>query len=364
MTQYSSNKIFHHRDRIDELKSGELTNPLQVYLVISDLCNQDCNFCAYRMSGYTTNQLFGVRVNNTVNNNPNRRIPYEKCLEILDDCQQMGVKAIQITGGGEPSVHPFHDKIYQAVLDRGMDLALISNGVILRDEAIPPLLNATWVRFSIDSSNPESYAKVRKSTVEHYGRVWGNVRKLVSYKKDRGSKVTIGLGFVVTSDNWMEVEEFVILAKESGVDNVRISAVFQPSNIGYFSKFFNEAYELCRLAKDKHEDGKFIVFNNFGYRCDDLIRENPDYSFCGYQHLTTYIGGDMNVYRCCVTAYSNHGLLGSISDRRFSEFWNSEERISKLTNFDARSCERCMFNEKNKTILYAIDKHPEHVNYI
>ena len=60
MTAYSSGKVFHHRDKIDQLKAGEQTVPLQVHLIISDLCNQDCSFCAYRMSGYTTNELFKV----------------------------------------------------------------------------------------------------------------------------------------------------------------------------------------------------------------------------------------------------------------------------------------------------------------
>ena len=72
------------------------------------------------MSGYTTNELFKVvhpvTAVRLITYNPNRKIPYEKCLEILDDCAEMGVKAIQITGGGEPSVHPDHTKIYQAVL--------------------------------------------------------------------------------------------------------------------------------------------------------------------------------------------------------------------------------------------------------
>jgi hypothetical protein len=46
----------------------------------------------------------------------------------------MGVKAVQITGGGEPTAHPRHADIFRAVLDRGLDLALVTNGVLLRDE--------------------------------------------------------------------------------------------------------------------------------------------------------------------------------------------------------------------------------------
>ena len=112
---YSPLKVLHHRDRIDKIKSGVQIVPTQVQLIISDLCNQDCSFCAYRMSGYTSNQLFAgdseLAKNGT--NNPKRMIETSKVFEILDDCQEMGVGAIQVTGGGEPTVHPDHIDIWQ-----------------------------------------------------------------------------------------------------------------------------------------------------------------------------------------------------------------------------------------------------------
>lgn len=366
MTAYSSGKVFHHRDKIDQLKAGEQTVPLQVHLIISDLCNQDCSFCAYRMSGYTTNELFKVvhPESGEVNNNPNRKIPYEKCLEILDDCAEMGVKAIQITGGGEPSVHPDHTKIYQAVLDRGMELALVSNGVIFKPETIPLLLQSTWARFSVDAGNPESYTRIRNVSAKHHERMWNNVTELAAEKKRTGSNVTIGMGFVVTDDNWSEVGQFAELAKKAGVDNIRISAVFQPDNEKYFDQFFDKAAELCRKTKEKYEDENFIVFNNFGERYADLAQAAPDYSFCGYQELVTYIGGDLNVYRCCVTAYNQQGMVGSLAGQRFKDLWNSEQKKKNFSCFDAKSCDRCMFNNKNKTILYAIDSDPQHINFV
>lgn len=366
MTAYSPDKIFHHRDKIDQLKAGEQPVPLQMQLIISDLCNQDCSFCAYRMSGYTSNELFKVVHPETgkVNNNPNRKIPYEKCIEILDDCAEMGVKAVQCTGGGEPSVHPDHLKVYQAILDRGMDFALVSNGVNFKPETIPVLLQATWVRFSIDAGCQETYSKIRNVSAQHYERVWKNVQDLVAEKRRTDSDVVIGLGFVVTADNWSEVGQFTKLAKAAGVDNVRLSAVFQPDNEKYFESFFNAASNHCKEAKERHESPHFTVFNNFGERHSDLVQAAPDYSFCSQQQLNVYIGGDLNVYRCCTTSYNPQGLLGSIADQRFKDFWHSDRKRRKIADFDARSCERCMFNNKNKKLLYAIDPNPQHVNFI
>tara|TARA_R110000751_G_scaffold87321_3_gene173169 strand:- start:9114 stop:9698 length:585 start_codon:yes stop_codon:yes gene_type:complete len=194
--------------------------------------------------------------------------------------------------------------------------------------------------------------------------MWKNVADLTAEKKRTGSKVTIGMGFVVTDDNWKEIEDFTVLAKKIGVDNIRISAVFQSDNEKYFDQFFDDAAELCRRTKEKHEDENFTIFNNFGERYADLVQAAPDYSFCGYQELVTYIGGDLNVYRCCVTAYNQQGMVGSLTDQRFKELWESEDKKKNFSCFDARSCDRCMFNNKNKTILYAVDKDPQHVNFI
>jgi MoaA/NifB/PqqE/SkfB family radical SAM enzyme len=245
-----------------------------------------------------------------------------------------------------------------------MELALVSNGVIFKPETIPLLLQATWVRFSVDAGNPESYTRIRNVSAKHHDRMWKNVTDLAAEKKRTGSDLTIGMGFVVTDDNWSEVGQFTELAKKAGVDNVRISAVFQPDNEKYFDQFFDKAAELCRETKEKYEDENFIVFNNFGERYADLAQAAPDYSFCGYQELVTYIGGDLNVYRCCVTAYNQQGMVGSLADQRFKDLWNSEQKKKNFSCFDAKSCDRCMFNNKNKTILYAIDSDPQHVNFV
>ena len=197
---YSPLKVFHHQDHIDQLKNNQQPTPLQVMLIISDLCNQDCGFCAYRWSGYSSNQLFTVNseLASFGHNNPKRMLPYKKVVEILDDCVEMGVRAIQLTGGGEPTVHPDHTKIFQDVLDRELDLGLVTNGVNLSDEDMEVLLKAKWVRFSVDAGNAETYASVRNVGKGMWGRVWRNIQYLTSMNKDYDeSDLLVGVGFVV-----------------------------------------------------------------------------------------------------------------------------------------------------------------------
>lgn len=369
---YSPLKIFHHQDRLQQLRDHQQTVPLQVQLIISDLCNQDCSFCAYRMSGYTSNQLFvkGPReLAKFGHNNPKRMIPYEKVIEILDDCVEMGVKAIQLTGGGEPTVHPRFVDIVCAINKRGLDLGLVTNGLNLRPSHFAALVDAKWIRVSIDAGSAETYAAIRRVNPSQFQRVWSNVRHLCRYRSQRQKEVgpdyeqKIGIGFVVTKDNHHEIIRCASQCLGSGVDNMRISAVFQSDDDAYFNDFFDYAAEQCRRA-ESYSTGRFKVFNLFGDRIADLAQRSPDYQFCGYQQLHTYIGGDLNLYRCCNLAYNERGLIGSLSHQRFKDLWKSQWKKTDFENFDARDCTRCQFNNKNRTILYAISDKPRHVNFV
>jgi len=364
---YSPLKVFHHPERLQKLREGKQPAPLQVQLIISDLCNQDCSFCAYRMSGYTSNQLFtkDAELAKTGHNNPKRMIPFDKVVEILDDCVELGVKAIQLTGGGEPTAHPRFYDICREILDRKLDLGLVTNGVNLKATDLLMLTEAKWVRFSVDAGRPLTYCRVRNVPERHYHKVWGNIRDLCQARDHQQSHdLLVGVGFVVTKDNWSEVGRCGLQAKQAGADNLRISAVFQSDGPSYFRDFHKEAAEDCRLAERMLTSDTFKVFNLFGERLDDLLQHGPDYRFCGYQHLHTYIGGDLNVYRCCNLAYNERGLVGSLKGQRFKELWRSRAKEKLFGEFDARGCERCQFNNKNRTILYAISDQPRHVNFV
>lgn len=363
MSVYSDLKVLHHHDRLAQLRAGKQIAPVHVQLIISDLCSQGCNFCSYRWEGNVSNQLFHVlKPDGTKNHNPARFIPLEKIVEILDDCKQMGVAAIQFTGGGEPTVHPrFHDSLC-AALDRGLEIALVTHGVLLKAQSIEMLTRATWVRISLDAGKPETYARIRRVPESQHGRALANLKSLCEARDRHKSAVVVGVGFVVTKDNWWEVKEAAQRAKDCGADNFRISAVFQPDGDEYFRGFHEDAASLCREVEQLSGPG-FKVVNMFGDRLADLHLGNPDYQTCSYMQFTTYIGANLDVYRCCTTAYNERGRIGSLKEQRFAELWASEAKQMDFAAFDARGCERCMFNGKNRVINAAIET-PKHVNFV
>jgi len=350
---YSQLKSAWHPDRIEAFRAGQTPVPIHVQLILSDLCNQDCHFCAYRMSAGLSNELFvgDSEVAKIGTNNPIRQIPTEKALEIVADCGEMGVKAIQFTGGGEPTVHPQYLEIINAAQQLEIDTALVTNGLKL-DPASPTIWALEWIRVSVDAGDEWMYAKVRRVPPAHWKKVWANIGRLA---QNYGG--VLGIGFVVTPQNYKGIVSAAHLAKEHGAQNMRVGAVFSADGLSYYGDEVLAIRDAIAEAKAKVDERTFEVIDLFGRRLADLDGGHPEDPECYYQYLTVYIGGDLNVYRCCNTAYTLAGKVGSLRDQRF------KDALLSYMPFDARDCRYCQFRGQNKG-LKALVEQPGHVNFV
>ena len=362
--EYSSLKMVRHY-----IKDGGLPPvPKQVQVILSDLCNQDCGFCAYRMTGYSSNELFteGAKLAATGHNNPIRFMDTERALALVREIKEAGVLAIQFTGGGEPTVHTQHERIFGTALDEGLACALVSNGVkwsaSLRSSVLPKF---SWVRVSVDAGTPATYAKIRNCPVDHWDKALANVKGLAGWIQASKSPCLLGIGWVVTPENYREIVEGVQVAHDTGARYVRMSAMFSPEDEKPYAGIYEEVKESIQEAKRRYEGPDFTVHNLFGERVEDLRQGRPDYRTCAYQHYTSYIGADMRPYRCCVLAYNRRGIIGngSLRDMSFGDFWRSSDRVRDFERFDARGCERCQFNPKNRAMAYILERTVPHEEF-
>lgn len=365
MNPYADSKILHHMDRIVSLSRGVIPAPVHVHLIISDKCNQNCAWCAYRDEGQSSELFVEHRANGTRNENPDRYMPFGKAVEILSDLAGLGVKAIEFTGGGEPTVHPECATIMDKAHSLGLKTALVTNGWQMSHYLRWRLVEgSTWIRVSLDSPDREHYAQARRTTPKAFDETLDNINALVELRDKTKSELTIGVGYVVAKENWEGVIAGTKLARELRVDNIRLSAVFSPDNDSYFDGFGDRAAALCRKATAMSTD-TFKVINNFDVRFAELKRGHPQFRFCPQQYIVPYIGADLNVYRCCVLAYTRRGLVGSLADKSFSDVWWSDDHKEDMAQFDARQCPRCQFSDKIEVMNELIERcqvqHPEFV---
>lgn len=347
MLEMSNLKAAWHLERIQQLRDGQDTVPLHVQFIISDLCNQDCHFCAYRMETGFSIQNFP---DETGSRNPHRMIPFEKTLEILDDCSRIGVQAIEFTGGGEPTVHPKWTEIVSHAQDLHLSTGLVTNGIRLKPARV--LERLTWLRISLDAGTQATYERTRRS------RSWHQVLKALELVGSLSGPL-VGVGFVVTRDNYSELTQAAYLAKRFGIPYIRVSAMFSTQGDFYYSGCLESIRAGVARTKDLLEDDKFKVVDFFDDRIADLRSAAPDYKFCGYQQFVLYIGGDLKVYTCCTNAYTDHGVIGDLREQSFAGWLKGHRRY----DFDARKCHHCQFNDKNRVVNYMISK-PPHVEFV
>lgn len=350
MNQYSQSKAAWHLDRISELRAGRVPAPVHVQLILSDLCNQDCAFCAYRMSGGLSTELFGT----AETHNPNRRIPTEKAEEIIRDCARVGVRAIQFTGGGEPTVHPAHLQLFALAQELGLETALVSNGVKL-DPLHRAVLGMRWIRISVDAGTEATYCAVRRVAPAHWRKLWTNIENLAALYLGR-----LGVGFVVTPENYRELAQCVELCAANGVPSVRVGAVFSEHGRAFYGDLDLEIRRSIDAAKRAAEASGVEVIDLFDRRIGDLETGAPRSAFCGYQHLTSYIGADLGVYRCCNTAYTRRGKIASLEEQSFAAYLTSRRLMD---GFDARGCKFCQFLGQN-AVIESLASEPADANFV
>ncbi len=347
MNEFSSLKAAWHVDRIVDMRAGRDAIPTHLQIVLSDLCNQNCHFCAYRMEGGFSTANFADADGNR---NPVRFIPTAKAKEILDDCAALGIGAVEFTGGGEPTVHPDCFEIIGYAQGLGLKTGLVTNGVRMKDCAA--LRGLTWLRISLDAGKSETYQRIRDS------KAWDKVMRNITLAGTLEGPY-VGVGFVITRENYSELIEACQIVKAAGIPYMRVSAMFSDGGADYYAGLEDEVVRAREQAAALQSD-TFKVVDFFGNRISDLKQQAPDYSFCGYQQFVLYVGGDQKVYTCCTNAYTPHGEIGDLKVQSLKDWLGSTKR----RDFDARGCHHCQFNDKNRVINYLLEDAPKHVDFV
>lgn len=290
-------------------------------------------------------------------------IPIDKMIEIFDDCVELGVQAVELTGGGEPSLHPYFYEMLWEIRERNLDIGLITNGA-WRDKdfynAITILKDAEWVRFSIDAATQETHQITHASKSNDFQRAIAAMQALKPFD------VTVGYSFIVQKQNMHEIEQAVDLASHIGVDYIRIGCVmFDGERVDHIELSPEEHAQTVELVNQLKKRTDVDVWDNFTTRpCMDYPRYNEG-DTCYYSYLGTTIGADMRLYPCCIWKYRPDGVIADLNEVRFAEVWKSGILDKFYEKFDiSQKCDRCFLKDKNDFLTLLIDEEPRHINFV
>lgn len=356
---YATNKLLAHPDHIKYLAAGEHVAPLQIQLMPQNLCNHDCGFCSYRLSNWKNSTLFDEK----------NAIPLDVLDTILDDATSMGVKAFEVTGGGEPLIYRHKHHLFERLVSGGFDIGLVTNGTAFDPETQEILDgNLLWARVSLDTTNPETMVSIRSVDPKQLALQWDAVTRLVAGRKKPEQRV--GVGFVLVNENIGDVYEVCKVAKDHGADNVRLSLRFGPEGNAYYSDqdALFRAFDDAERAKRDLDDDSFLVVNLLRERYENQAAPFQDYHRCLSKDLMCVIGGDSKVYYCCTLAFHPSGLVGDLREQRFKDLWYSPRVEKMYRDLDPRRlCMwTCLYEQRNKEMLRIVEapKNIVHRNFI
>ena len=367
-------KVLLHFEKIEKFIKDGNVDPILIEIDPSNACNHSCPFCIsghIHFSKFKGTEFF------------NRAIMGEKNLMNLSkEIVKMDIQAINWTGGGEPTMNPHLKKAIKFIRENSkIKMGMFSNGTMLKkfdmfEELVKSL---TWIRISLDAGNEESYNKLRVTNKNNdFKTVIENINQLIKVKKTN-SNMCIGVGFVVTKDNYQEVLEFSDIFKNLDVDYCQFKPeIIQIEREGSMDRSKEQISSNFWLHEvvDVLEKARSTLGNKFecnAYKLEDLI-SNPktygrNYKKCLGSQLQPCIGADGNVYVCTNHRGHKNYAYGNIFEKSFREIWSDlksrkliMDKIEKTEKF-SKCSQLCKPHESNK-IVWAIKNNFEDKNYI
>jgi cyclic pyranopterin phosphate synthase len=359
-------KILVHVEKVIKFLKGYKTDPITVEIDPSNACNHSCPFC---ISGHIHLQKFkGTKFFDR------RIMDPELLLRLSKEICKMDIQSVSFTGGGEPTLNPgLKDSINYIKKNSKIEIGMFTNGTNLKkfDLFETIIKNLTWVRISVDAGLKNSYNKMRVTNDQNnFDVVINNIKELVKIKKKLKSKITIGVGFVVSKHNFNEVVDFANLFKDIDVDYCQykpeIIQIERNGSLNLSKQQISADFWLNQVIKSL-DSAKDILGKKFecnSYKIEDLILDKSNYGRhykkCLGSQLQPCIGADGNVYVCTNHRGHKEYSYGNIYEKSFKQIWNDIKCRKKIMNrIDnkekfSKCSQLCKPHESNK-ILWDIN---------
>lgn len=323
-SEYSPYKAVHHIDRLRQMCKEGCCVPVTIHLAPTTACNCRCYYCY-------------------VQDYNQKKVQLDKYVlfRFLQDAADMGVKAVEITGGGEPTMYPHFDELISFCHSLQLDLGIVSNGYYLNPDV---LKYVKWLRISIDTFTQDLYAEIRGTSFPDLSCI----RKL-----SEEYNVVTGASCVITRKNYGELYQFAEIAKMMGFKNVWFKGVEGSEEIFPFQERISSELEKTKpLSCDSFKVFIGDIFNRNNNR-------NKCFSRCMFQHMAMMVYADGDIYYCCSLQGQQKYAYANIYRHTLSEIIRMKKELP------VADCPlNCFWENKNVLMEYLIDDNPKHINFM
>jgi MoaA/NifB/PqqE/SkfB family radical SAM enzyme len=356
MTEFISprSKLFGHLDHLVALRDGKYLAPINVEIDLSNRCDLKCAGCHFAYT-HVRGPWTGKQ------DKPDGYIPGGDLMDLNLACDMLnqladyGIKSVTWTGGGEPTLHKDFDTITAYAAYNGLEQGIYTHGGhITGERAAWMKYYFEWIYFSFDAWDVDSY-KLHKG-VNRFDKVCENIRNIVAIP----GKATIGMGFLLTRDNYRHIYVMQQLARDLGVDYAQFRPLIdfapnEPNVLLEDTSWIDEAIGLLQ----QYGDDPFIIADVGRFRRYQKWTGHG-YSTCFWSALQTVITPNGKVWRCTNKREYPDGLIGDLAVESFAELW---ERSGGSCGFNAACRISCKGDPGNETLNQLYQQTP-HANFV
>lgn len=254
----TGSKFWGHEDAMHSLRDGTGKTIISTHVSPTGVCNLKCSYCSIS------------------SRDPHNTIPLETIKDYITKLKSRGLKAVILTGGGEPTLHPqFNEMVKWIHDDQGLDISLITNGT--RTDKVD---KDVWKMFS--------WVRVSLNFIED----WKNKIKLPEINGD------LGCSLIYTGQSLEQMQEIQKFIEGKNVKYVRV----QPDIVQEYDQLVKDHIALNEILP-KLNDSRF--FHQL------KLYQKPETHVCHQAYFRPYLSevGGGTVFPCDSVVHnpgSNH----------------------------------------------------------
>jgi MoaA/NifB/PqqE/SkfB family radical SAM enzyme len=300
----NNTKLLKHLDVLSELQDG-LARPIMVHLAITNVCNLNCSFCCFK------------------NRNKKDKLTLEQIVKVLDSFYALGVRALEITGGGEPLLHENINEAIEYAFSKGYKIGICSNGKDLKRVNSENWNKVEWIRlgmYGFDQKYNYDLSIFKGKTVKISG----------AYVWDKQT---------ATFSNFHEMIDFVEVNKIP--TRIAVNAIKPVKEVEEDMKTITGWF--LSLKQDFSYIGNYAFLSDFNLK---LTRRNNN---CYIHLIKPFVFTDGNVYVCPSAELSVENARNVNDEFKICDINNIKQFYENIT-IRKHNCSFCKYSQQNELI--------------
>ncbi len=249
--QFTSNpsKFLKHPDQLMSYRMGTGRTVISTHVSLTGACNLSCSYCSFR------------------NRDKAQSLDYETLTRYVDTLTGRGLRAVTLTGGGEPLLYSKINEFVRLCYGKGLYVGLITNGF-------------KWKRFT----EWDKLAWTRVSVNDVPG--WSDEINV----PEMGG--TVGISVIYQGHNEGDVRDVLSLADKINASYVRIFPEYTIPEEERAAQY----REIEELLTDIEDPRLNVLYN---------MQRAPRCRSCHLSYFRPFLAEDGMVYQCCVSMFAD-----------------------------------------------------------